>query len=51
MALLSCMYKFEHFLLQKDVIQKYKIQTKQTKAKSLQKEISRSQSDQQSRQE
>ena len=39
------------FSVAKDVIQKYKIQTKQIKAKSLRKEISRSQSDQQSRQE
>lgn len=39
------------FSVAKDVIQKYKIQTKQTKAKSLRKEICRSQSDQQPRQE
>lgn len=39
------------FSVAKDVIQKYKIQTKQTKAKSLRREIARSQSDQQPRQE
>ena len=39
------------FSVAKDFIQKYKIQTKQTKAKSLRKEIGRSQSDQQPRQE
>ena len=39
------------FSVAKDVIHKYKIQTKQAKAKSLRKEIVRSQSDQQPRQE
>ena len=35
----------------KDVIQKYKIQTKQAKAKSLRRKIARSRNDQQPRQE
>ena len=39
------------FSVSKDVIQKYKIQTKQSKAKSLCREIARSQNDQQPRQE
>lgn len=39
------------FSVAKDVIQKYKIQTKQSKAKAVRREIARSQSDQQPRQE
>ena len=50
MALLSYMYGFRHFVA-KDVIQKHKIQTKPTKAESLQRGIARSQSNQQPRQE
>ena len=44
-------FEFEHFLLQRMLFIKYKIQIKQNKAKSLRKEIDRSQSDQQPRQE
>ena len=39
------------FSVAKDVIQKYKIKTKQAKAKSLRREIARSRNDQQPRQE